>query len=200
MPKASADILDGMTSTQTRPMTIDEFLARPEQDEPALEYLRGEVTEKPMASEIHGQIVIKLGFRLKAYVRETKEARVVTEVRHASRAQDWVFLPDLNVRLRHPGDGGPQHRNVVERAPEMAVEVLSPDDRVGRWLERLHLYMAAGTQLLWVIDPEDQTIHVYRPGEPARVVRAGETLDALPVLRSFTLDVADFFAAVREEA
>ena len=87
----------------------------------------------------------------------------------------------------------------MKRAPEFAVEVLSPDDRVMHWLERVDLYMRAGTKLLWVVDPEEETIRAFRPGERARVARAGDTLDALPVLATFELDVGAFFAAVRGE-
>jgi Uma2 family endonuclease len=189
-----------MTSVQTRPMSIDEFLARPEQEKPSLEFLRGEVIEKPMVSEMHGAVVMELGRLIGNYLRESREGRVVTEVRHAARAQDWVFLPDLNVRLKRAGDAGPQRRGAVEGAPDMAVEVLSPDDRVSRWLERVALYMEAGTQLLWVVDPDDETVRVYRPGEQPRTYRPGDTIDASPVLKDFRLDIAAFFADLREEA
>jgi len=187
-----------MASVATRPMTIDDFLALPEQEEPSLEFLRGEVIEKPMAGELHGATVSELIVRLGAYLRTSKEGRVVTEVRHASRALDWVFLPDLNVRLRQPGNPGLQARGPVEHPPEFAIEVLSPDDRVGRWLERVELYMQAGTRLLWVVDPEEETIRVFRPGERSRVHRPGDVITAEPVLRGFSLDLADFFASVRE--
>ena len=188
-----------MTSVSTRPMTIDEFLALPEQEEPSLEFLRGEVIEKPMASEMHGAVVAELAAVIRNHLRVSKEGRVVVEVRHAARPQDWVFLPDLNVRLKKPGDGGPQARGAVEGVPDWAVEVLSPDDRVSRWLERVSLYMESGTKLLWVIDPGEETIRAYRPGATARVFRAGDVIDAEPVLQGFELDIADFWATVREE-
>jgi Ser/Thr protein kinase RdoA (MazF antagonist) len=52
-PRGSAAYTCAMTSVSTRPMTIDEFLALPEQDEPKLEFLRGEVVEK--ASRVPAQ-------------------------------------------------------------------------------------------------------------------------------------------------
>ena len=188
-----------MTSVSTRPLTIDEFLALPEQEEPSLEFLRGEVIEKPMPSELHGRTVGELTRRIGNHLNASKEGRVVVKVRHAARRQDWVFLPDLNVRLKRPGDGGPQRRGAVEGVPDMAVEVLSPDDRASRWLERVSLYMESGTKLLWVVDPEEQTIRVFRPGETSLVFRTGDVLDAEPVLKGFELDLADLFATVLEE-
>jgi Uma2 family endonuclease len=180
-------------------MTIDEFLAIPE-EKPYREFLRGEVVEKPMPTELHGATVMELGRRLGNYLRETGLGRVVTEVRHAARSADWVYLPDLNVRIFKAGaPRAAQGRGAVETAPDFAIEVLSPEDRVSRWLERVQLYLEAGTRLLWVIDPEDQTVLVYRPGQPARTFRSGETLRADPVLPEFTLDAAEFFAAARGE-
>jgi Uma2 family endonuclease len=176
-------------------LSIDEFLARPESEEPSLEFLRGEVIEKPIEVELHGHIVIDLGRRIGNYIEdEDLDALVTTEVRHVDRRQDWVYLPDLNVRLTADA---PQARGAVEVPPDMAVEVLSPDDRVKRWIERVELYLAGGTKLLWVIDPDEESIRVYRPGEQARDYRAGDTITAAPVLPGFALDVGAFFDFAR---
>ena len=176
-------------------MSMDEFLALPE-EKPYREYLRGEVSKKSMPTELHGAVVMELGGRLRDHFKKTREGFVATEVRHSSADVDWVYLPDLNIRLwRTPGDS-PQAREAVATAPEFAVEVLSPGDRVAAWLERVQLYMQAGTLLLWVIDPEQRTILAYRPGEAARVSRAGDRVEAEPVLHGFSLDVAEFFASL----
>jgi Uma2 family endonuclease len=188
-----------VTSVSTRPLTIDEFLALPEQEEPTIEFLRGELFERPMSPELHGAALSELGLRLGLHARQQRYVRLGISVRFCCRMLDWVFLPDINVRLRQPGDPGPQRRGAVEGVPDMAVEVLSPDDRASRWLERVNLYMESGTKLLWVVDPEEQTIRVFRPGETSLVFRTGDVLDAEPVLKGFELDLADFFATVLEE-
>jgi Uma2 family endonuclease len=178
-----------------RVLTLDEFLAAPE-EKPYREYLRGQVTEKPMPTDLHGAATSDLIGTFWVYLRETGEGVVRNEVRHADRPQDWVFLPDVEIRAKAP----PQARGAVEGAPPFAIEVLSPDDRPAVWLERVDLYMASGTQLLWVVDPEAETIRVYRPGEAAHTYRAGDMLDARPVLSDFRLDLEVFFARVREAA
>jgi Uma2 family endonuclease len=183
------------TPTAERVLTLDEFLALPE-EKPYREYLRGQVTEKPMPTDLHGSAVVRLIMVFGGHLDTSNEWTVRTEVRHADRSQDWVFLPDVEIRLKAP----PQARGAVEGAPPFAIEVLSPDDRPGAWLERVELYMSSGTRLLWIVDPEEEWIRVYRPGEPGRTYRVGETLDARPVLTDFTLDLAAFFARVREAA
>lgn len=178
-----------------RLLALDEFLEAPV-EKPYREYLRGEVTEKPMPTDLHGAATSDLIGTFWVYLGQSGEGVVRNEVRHADRAQDWVFLPDVEIRPKAP----PQARGPVEGAPPFAIEVLSPDDRVAQWLERVDLYMAAGTQLLWIVDPEDETVRVYRPDEAARTYRAGDVLDARPVLSDFSLDLAAFFARVREAA
>jgi Uma2 family endonuclease len=181
------------TPTPTR-VTIDDFLAMPE-EAPYREYFRGEIWEKAMPNQLHGDCVAALIIELGNYLRLTGEGRVSTEVRHADRDLDWVYLPDLHVTLME--NRRPAGRGAVAGHPDFAIEVLSPDDRTSRVLAKVGLYMAGGTALLWVIDPEDETVTVYRRGEPVSVHGAGETLDAKPVLRDFTLDLDAFFASIR---
>jgi Uma2 family endonuclease len=64
-------------------------------------------------------------------------------------------------------------------------------------LEKVAFYMRAGTQLLWVIDPEMETITSHRPGE-SPTVHASGGLPASPVLAGFVLDVERLFAILHE--
>ena len=183
------------TATATRRLTREEFVALPER-KPYHEYLRGEVTERTMPTDLHGMSVMRLGTRFVTHLDSTGEGICLSEVRHEDVAQDWVYLPDVEIQL---GADELQERGTIKRPPDLAVEVLSPDDRVMEWLERVELYMRAGTKLLWVVDPYEETIRAFRPGQDARVARAGDTLDALPVLADFSLDVGAFFASLRRK-
>ena len=180
--------------TKTR-MTLAEFLALPE-EKPYLEFVDGEVVQKAMPTESHGVLVAELIRLLGNHLREARAGRVATEVRHVSRALDWVFLPDVSVTL---GDRQPsQSSEPVDVTPDFAIEVLSPDDRPGRLFERVDLYLRSGVKLLWLVDPETKSIMVYRPGDPQVAVRSG-TLRAEPVLPGFSLDVGELFAELSEE-
>jgi Uma2 family endonuclease len=170
-------------------MTIEEFLAQPD-EKPYREFLRGEVQEKPMPTQLHGRIVWVLSGRLYAYFQRARGGYGAPEVRHRDDEQDWVFLPDLAVYL---GSGQPLAKGAVNEAPPFAIEVLSPDDQPARWIERVTLYLNAGTLLLWVIDPEARLIRVYRAGHPPQVARDGSWLAAVPVLPGFSIDVTELF-------
>ena len=186
-----------MPTIPTATLTIDEFLAISE-EKPYREYLRGEVMEKPLGNDLHGSATARLITEFGNHLDATGEGVVRNEVRHAARSEDWVYLPDIHIHIRTGSEAelAPQPRGVVERAPDFGIEVLSPDDRPQRWIERVSLYMRAGTRLLWIVDPREETIRVYRPGMDSRMVRAGDVLDGEPVLKGFKLDVGAFFAKV----
>jgi Uma2 family endonuclease len=62
---------------------------------------------------------------------------------------------------------------------------------------RVANYGAAGT-VAWIVDEEAKTIEVYVPGEPARVLRSGETLDGGAVLPGFQVTIDDIFRSRKE--
>ncbi len=123
--------------TRTR-HTVDEFLALPE-TEPPSELIGGEVVQKMAPTWNHGLLVRELILDIGNYLRTTREAEIVTEARHAARPDDTVYLPDINVTLRErlPNDRAAFARGAVEVPPDLAIEVLSPDDRPGHVLERI---------------------------------------------------------------
>ena len=180
-------------TTRTR-TSLDAYFALAE-TKPYLEFIDGEVIQKPMVGKRHSRIVADLIFELGAYLRSTGEASVDTELRHLRRDDQWVFLPDISVTLNARAGGVPaETADPVEVMPDFAIEVLSPDDQPGRVTQRIARYMSAGIPLLWVIDPEGERVTVWRPGEAPRDLSAPAILTGAPVLPRFELDLAALFA------
>jgi Uma2 family endonuclease len=176
--------------------TLEEYLALPDV-KPYVELMDGEVFEKPMANRRHGRIVAYLIHLLQTYLDRTQEADVETEVRHHETDDDWVFLPDVSVTLRSRTMANPQMEGLVTVLPDLAIEVLSPDDRPGRLHRRIEHYMRSGVPLLWVVDPDEERVTIWRPGQPMSSASAPEKLSAEPVLQSFELDLEAMFARGR---
>ena len=55
-------------------------------------------------------------------------------------------------------------------APDLAVEVASPWDRPADVQIKLDEYFAAGTRLVWLVEPETRTVRIYRSAHDVRVV------------------------------
>lgn len=80
-------------------------------------------------------------------------------------------------------------------APDLVVEVISPNDYAKLVNQKLAEWRGAGVRLVWVIDPDTQTVHAYRADRPnsSDVWHAADTLTGEPVLPGFRIPVADLF-------
>jgi len=79
-------------------------------------------------------------------------------------------------------------------APDLAVEILSPDDTVEKIHEKLVEYFENGTTLAWVVNPEEQAVLVYHSPQPDRLLWVGDQLDGESLVPAFSMPVADLFA------
>jgi Uma2 family endonuclease len=79
-------------------------------------------------------------------------------------------------------------------APDLAVEVLSESNTPGEMARKRQEYFAAGTRLVWEVDPEARTVVVYTTPEQFTTLNATETLQGGAVLPGFTLALGELFA------
>ena len=178
-------------------VSLAEFLAIPE-EKPYLELMDGDVFETPMAGDKHGTLVAELARLLGNYLVGTREARVVSDVRHLERDEEWLFLPDVSVTLRSRKGPAVESEGPVEVLPDLAIEVLSPDDRPGRVQRRIGHYMRSGVPLLWVIDPDEERLTAWSPGNSPLDFSGPAKVSALPVLKDFELDLGELFGTLRD--
>lgn len=187
-----------MTTTRTR-LTLEEFLARPD-TEPASEYACGEVWQKPMPDNAHGALQGYIWMLIYQFLARTSLGRVRTEWRciFGPAGAERVFVPDVvyaSYERMPPGDA--RANRFLRTAPDLAVEVLSPDHRAGRVADKVQFYLLNGVRLVWVVDPDDELVYVYVPGGQPQTLRSGDTLTGVEVLPGFAVAVADIFAQLQ---
>ena len=85
----------------------------------------------------------------------------------------------------------PEPSGFLELAPELIVEVLSPRDRPGEVLAKVADWLTAGTQLVWVVDPERRVARVYRGDGSEAIVGADEALEGEDVLPGFACRLSE---------
>ncbi len=88
-------------------------------------------------------------------------------------------------------------RKPIPFAPDLAIEVASPDQGPGAMAAKARTYLDGGTRLVWVAWPARQQVDVWRhdhPSGPAMTLGAGDALDGEDVVPGFSLPVADVFA------
>ena len=104
---------------------------------------------------------------------------------------DIVRAPDVAfVRVdRIPAEGVPP--GFWPGAPDLAVEVVSPSDRIADVLEKVQDYLAFGTRLVWVVDPEARKAMIFRRDSPPEVVGPDGELNGEDLVPGFVLRLAD---------
>lgn len=88
---------------------------------------------------------------------------------------------------------------IPEIVPNFVIEVLSSGNTYAEMSRKRREYFHAGVQLLWMVDPRDRTVTVYRTSSDVEVIRDGETLSGETVLPGWTVDSAQLFAKLDEQ-
>lgn len=178
-------------------VTADEFLTHPSAQGPS-ELVEGVIRVMTPASGEHGIVAGNVYYALAAHVRARRLGTCFPDntgfaLPHRANV---VRAPDASfVRAdRLPAGGvGP---GWVHLAPDLVVEVLSPTESASDLAEKLADYSAAGTALVWVVDPEKRLVTVIAADAPPRWRREGDALDGGVVVPGFTLPVAELFEGV----
>ena len=108
--------------------------------------------------------------------------------------RDTVRVPDVAFVRRDRLPPPAERSRFARLAPDLAVEVLSPSDRPSEVVAKVEMYQEAGVPLIWLIDPEQQTITVVAAGRAAAVLKRGDTLDGGHVLPGFSIPVTTIFS------
>jgi Uma2 family endonuclease len=81
----------------------------------------------------------------------------------------------------------------IDGEPILAVEVLSPSDTTKKVRSKTGTYLSHATPLVWVVDPFDRAVTVYRPNQPPVLFNSGMELVCEPELPGFHCRVNDLF-------
>jgi len=144
----------------------------------------------------HGLIVSRVNAQLENFV-EQQALGVVTGAEtgfHISRNPDTVRAPDVGfVSAERVSE--PPTKGFFQGAPDLAVEVLSPNDRASELLAKVQDWLGAGCRAVWVIDPATQTVSVYALPNEITVYNLSDELTGGDVLPGFSVPIARIFAS-----
>lgn len=174
-------------------MSAEELL-RLNMPEARRELVRGELIVREPAGFRHGDVAARLLIAVGTFVESRSLGRVFTaETGFRLRTNpDTVRAPDVAF-VRHDRLPEPPPRGYAAIAPDLVIEVLSPDDRPGEVLSKVGDWLEAGTTLVWVVDPDGRTARVYRADGGQDLLTDHDRLDGEVVLPEFQYELRRAF-------
>ena len=182
-------------TTQTRLVTADELLMMPE-DGYRYELIRGVLIKRMPAGDRHGDAAAWTAVEFGTYVRANDYGSVRAEIGYKLESDpDTVRAPDVSwispENTREPIPGYP------EGAPDLAVEVKSPNDSRPEMFAKAQMWIGYGTRIVLVLDPAPVTVTVYRPNTEPVVYGENDVLDLGDLLPGFSCPVWRLFRQQR---
>ena len=181
-----------MTTAQI--VTAEELLQMPD-DGFRYELVKGELKQMAPAGSEHGDLAMRIGWRLAQHVEEHKLGKAfaaetgfrLTSNPDTIRAPDLAFVSEN--RIAEAGEvigfwpGG----------PDLAVEVVSPGDTYNEIEDKVLDWLDAGTRMVVVVNPRQRTVTLYRSRADIVILTQDDILDGNDVVPGWSLPVAEIF-------
>jgi Uma2 family endonuclease len=188
-----------MATVAAKPMTGDEFFGwvhQPENSDRCFELERGEIIEMPPPGKYHGFVCANVSrilgnfaaARRKGYVCTNDSGVLVERDPDTVRGVDVTFYDDAQ-------NADDMERKYAVEPPLLAVEVMSPGDRINRTLVRVTQLLNVGVKQVWVVDPQARDVSIYSQGQNPAIVKSDGELAAGDILPEFRCHVSEFFGS-----
>lgn len=183
-----------MTTTQPKLLTADDLL-RLHSEGVRGELIRGVLCKTMAAGEEHGEIAAIVISTLMEFVRPRRLGRVIGTDSGIllQREPDMVREPDVAFISADKLPTGVRLKGYFEEPPDLVVEIVSPSDRIENVFDKACMWVLFGVRLVWVLDPDDRAVDVFRPGVSTTRLTEDDTLDGADVLPGFSCTVKDLF-------
>jgi len=183
-----------MATTATRLMTAEELEQMPD-DGFQYELIEGVLRRMAPASFGPSNLPARLVTRIGPFVEQhgLGELTAADGGFVLERGPDTVVAPDVGFVRAERAPTGEAREHVAQIPPDLAIEVVSPSDRVRDVNDKVERYLVAGVPLVWVFRPRRRTVTVRRAGQVPVVLRDGDVIDGEDVLPGFRLAVSDVF-------
>ena len=174
--------------------TAEELICLPS-DERRLELVKGKLYEMAPAGGRHGLIAGEIFGLLRNHVRSLGLGQVFAAETGFTlqRNPDTVRAPDAAFVAKDRMPQGETPDGYLALAPDLAIEVISPNDRPRAVREKVADWLNAGTRLVWVIYPASRTVTVHRPPSSVEELGGEDTLDGAEVIPGFSCVLGELF-------
>ena len=181
-----------MPALETKLITADEMLMM--SNIGRCELLYGEIIEMSPAGAEHGMVASRFNRFLGDFV-ENRDLGITFAAETGfvlERDPDVVRAPDASF-VRKDRIAGKLTRKYFDGPPDLAVEVKSPDDTRKEVADKVNMWLARGTAVVWVADPTTMTVVIHRVGQKPQKLSSSDEIRDEPLLPGFMLPLVKVF-------
>src|SRR5690348_3741679 len=174
-------------------VTADELLRMP-RDGFRYELVKGELIKMAPPGDEHGVVTMNFGWRLGQHVKLNNLGAAYGEVGFLiSSNPDTVRAPDAAFVCKERIEETGILKGYRPGAPDLAVEVISPNDTYAEVQEKALEWLAAGTRMVIVLNPRKRNATIYRSLTHITILNEDDVLDIDDVVKGFKVRVKDIF-------
>jgi Uma2 family endonuclease len=175
-----------------KPLRVEDMALVPE-DGYRYELWEGKLVRRMASKPRHGRVAGRVVRHLDAYLLQQSLGEIfIAEAGFRAGPGESLYCPDASY-ISNERIAQMELDEFAPFAPDIAIEVRSPDNTMRQLERKARHYLAHGGQCVWILRPQDRTVRVYRPDAPMQTLHADELLTAEEVLPGFAARVGDLF-------
>ena len=156
------------------------------------EIVNGKEEIKEMSGAKAGGIATRLAVEIGFFLKTNKIGRVygadtMFTIGKNDRMPDVSFVANEKI----PKKGEPLTK--WKFAPDLAIEVISPNDVYDKVFDKLNEYFAANVKEVWLVEPRFERVRVYNSPEESKTFYKTDEIKCKEILPDFTLNLSDIF-------
>jgi Uma2 family endonuclease len=173
--------------------TDDELMSLP--DGNRYELINGELIDMGNSGALHGYVCSILVMALMNYILPRKLGIVLDSSTAFAMKNGNKRSPDISFVSKAKLQGLDELPDgFLDGSPDLAIEVLSPNNTIAEIHQKLVEYFENGSRLVWVINLKQHYVLVYRSAkEPDRLLKQSDSLDGEDVIAGFTMPLSELF-------
>ena len=170
------------------PMFLEQH---PDASDRHFELLDGVIVERPQPTYAAALMASQLAFQVMNFNEEHHLDGATMMVVGVQLSPRTVFAPSLAYLSKAGCERQPDEDAYVQGGPDLVAELTLHDPVVMR--QRVSRYLDAGTRLVWIVNPELQSVEVYRPDNTCTLLTGTMALDGYDVLPGLALPLGNIF-------
>jgi Uma2 family endonuclease len=139
-----------------------------------------------------GEIDVNITILLGSYVKKKKLGKIY-DAQTGFRPDENMRAPDVSFVAMERLPGGKSPKGFGRFPPDLAVEVFAPGESASDYADKLEEYFRWGVRLVWLVDPDDQTVTVCHSPSDVTTLTVDDELSGEDMVTGFTCRVAELF-------